>query len=44
MKKLSLIVTMCFGVITCYAQDVKEADVPVAVKDAFAKKYPGLKA
>lgn len=44
MKKLIFIVALCFGVSASYAQDVKEADVPAAVKEAFAKKYPGLKA
>lgn len=44
MKKLTLIVALSFGVSASYAQKVKEADVPVVVKDAFAKKYPGLKA
>ena len=44
MKTLTLIAAMSFGVFAGYSQDVKEADVPSAVKDAFAKKYPGLKA
>lgn len=44
MKTFTLIVAMSFGVFGGYAQDVKEADVPAAVKEAFAKKYPGLKA
>lgn len=44
MKTLILIVVMNFGVFVSYAQDVKEADVPVLVKEAFAKKYPNLKA
>lgn len=34
---------LCLGLGTGYAQKVKEAEVPAAVKDAFAKKYPGLK-
>lgn len=44
MKKVSLIVALCLGLGTSYAQKVKEAEVPAAVKDAFAKKYPGIKA
>lgn len=44
MKTLILIVVMNFGVFVSYAQDVKEADVPVLVKEAFTKKYPNLKA
>ena len=44
MKKITLIAALCLGLGTSYAQKVKEAEVPVAVKDAFAKKYPGMKA
>ena len=44
MKKITLIVALCLGITASYGQDVKEADVPAPVKDAFAKKYPGLKA
>lgn len=44
MKNLTLIIALSFGAFSGYAQDVKEADVPAAVKEAFAKKYPGLKA
>ncbi len=44
MKKITLIVALSLGLTAGYAQDVKEADVPAAVKEAFAKKYPGLKA
>lgn len=44
MKNLTFIVALSFGAFSGYAQEVKEADVPAAVKEAFAKKYPGLKA
>jgi len=44
MKKITLIVALSLGLTAGYAQDVKEADVPAPVKEAFAKKYPGLKA
>ena len=44
MKKTTLIVALSLVVMAGYAQKVKEAEVPAAVKDAFAKKYPGLKA
>jgi hypothetical protein len=44
MKRMTLIVALSLGITAGYAQKVKEAEVPVAVKDAFAKKYPGLKA
>jgi hypothetical protein len=44
MKKLTLLAALCLGSTTGFAQKVKDAEVPAAVKDAFAKKYPGLKA
>jgi hypothetical protein len=44
MRKLTLIVALCLGITAGYAQKVKAEEVPVAVKDAFTKKYPGLKA
>ena len=44
MKKITLLLALCLGLGTGYAQKVKEAEVPAAVKEAFAKNYPGLKA
>ncbi len=44
MKKVTLIVALCLGLGTSYAQKVKAEEVPTATKDAFAKKYPGMKA
>ena len=44
MKKITLMMALCLGLTTGYAQKVKAAEVPAAVKDAFAKKYPGAKA
>ena len=41
---MGIIIALYFGINAGYAQKVKEADVPAAVKEAFAKKYPGLKA
>jgi len=34
---------LCLCLSIGYAQKVKEAEVPTAVKDAFAKKYAGIK-
>lgn len=43
MKKY-IVVVFSLTVFTGYSQKIKEADLPSAVKDAFSKKYPGLKA
>ncbi len=43
MKKI-VIIALCLGFTAVKAQDVKEADVPAKVKEAFAKKYAGSKA
>jgi len=41
----TIISTIALSLVVCFAsaQKVKEAEVPAAVKDAFAKKYPGVK-
>ena len=45
MKKLTLTtITLCLGFTLAKAQEVKEADVPAKVKEAFAKKYASSKA
>ena len=44
MKKITLIAALCLGITAGYAQKVKEADVPSAVKDAFKKAHPTAKA
>ena len=45
MKKLIITaVALCFVFTFAKAQDLKEADVPAKVKEAFAKKYAGSKA
>lgn len=42
-KSIAFIVVMLPATFT-FAQKLKEADVPSAVKEAFVKKYPGAKA
>ena len=44
MKKITLIAVLCFGITASYAQKVKEAEVPSAVKEAFKKQHPAAKA
>lgn len=44
MKNLIAIAAVALVTNVACAQKVKEADVPAAVKEAFAKKYPGTKA
>ncbi len=44
MKKATAIIAAMFITTFAFAQKVKEADVPAPVKDAFSKKYPGVKA
>jgi hypothetical protein len=44
MKKITLIVALSLGVSASYAQTVKEAEVPAAVKEAFKKQHPTAKA
>jgi hypothetical protein len=36
-------IALCLGFTIANAQDVKEADVPAAVKKGFSTKYPGSK-
>lgn len=43
MKKLIITLTICSGITYTHAQHLKEAEVPLTVKEAFAKKYPGTK-
>lgn len=43
MKKIAIVV-LCLGFTAAKAQELKEADVPAKVKEAFAKKYAGSKA
>lgn len=43
MKNLIIIAALSLGFGSAYAQKLKEADVPAAVKESFAKKYPGAK-
>lgn len=44
MKKTMTLIACCLVFGYANAQEVKEADVPAAAKEAFAKKYPGVKA
>ncbi len=45
MKTMIVTLALCFGLSSfANAQELKESDVPVNVKNAFAKKYPGVKA
>lgn len=44
MKKEIAILALCLGFTATKAQELKEADVPANVKEAFAKKYAGSKA
>ena len=45
MRKLTITtIALCLGFTIANAQEVKEAEVPAKVKDAFAKKYAGSKA
>ncbi len=43
-KKILSAALIIFISATTFAQKVKETDIPVAVKDAFTKRYPGIKA
>lgn len=44
MKKITILtIVLCFGFTIAHAQNIKEANVPLAVKESFSKKYPGLK-
>ena len=45
MKKLILSALLLVGAInfTAVSQNLKDKDVPVIVKSAFAKKYPNIK-
>lgn len=38
---LTILATLVTGTCVLFAQGLKEKNVPAAVKDAFAKKYPG---
>lgn len=44
MKKTSFILALCLAAGCASAQKLKEAEVPSAVKDSFAKQHPGTKA
>lgn len=44
MKSTIAIIALCFSYSVTKAQEVKEAEVPTKVKEAFAKKYTGSKA
>ena len=43
-KPIALVLAFFVLTFTTKAQEVKEADVPAIVKEAFAKKYPGANA
>ena len=43
MKKIFAICLVCLSIITANAQKLNEADVPVIIKNAFVKMYPGIK-
>ena len=43
MKNGIIIVALSLGFGSAYAQKMKEADVPAAVKESFTKKYAGAK-
>ena len=43
MKHKILLLAIGFTTFTAYAQKMKEADLPVPVKTAFSKQYPGIK-
>ena len=43
MKKIITICLVCLSIISVNAQKLNEADVPVVVKNAFNKMYPGIK-
>ena len=43
MKKLIALTVLGFGLSQVYGQKIKESEVPVAVKSAFAKAHPAAK-
>lgn len=43
MKKVLAVGLMCFSMMAANAQKLNEADVPVIIKNAFVKMYPGIK-
>lgn len=43
MKQLFAVGFICFSIMAANAQKLNEADVPVIIKDAFAKMYPDIK-
>ncbi|HQW84771.1 MAG TPA: PepSY-like domain-containing protein [Ferruginibacter sp.] len=43
MKKIIAICLVCLSIITVNAQKLNVADVPVIIKNAFIKMYPGIK-
>lgn len=43
MKKLIIILALSLGIGSAYAQKLKEADVPAAVRESFKKNYPTAK-
>lgn len=44
MKKVFAVALVCFSIMSVNAQKLNEADVPVIIKNAFVKMYPGIKA
>jgi hypothetical protein len=44
MKKIIVMTTLCLGLSSVYAQKIKEADVPAAVKEGFKNSFPNSKA
>lgn len=43
MKKVLAVGLVCFSIMVVNAQKLNEADVPVIIKKAFVKMYPGIK-
>lgn len=43
MKKVLAVGLVCFSIMVVNAQKLNEADVPVIIKNAFVKMYPGIK-
>ncbi len=43
MKKIIVMLALSFGIGSAFAQKVKEADIPAAVKESFVKHYPNTK-
>lgn len=43
MKKIFAICLVCLSIISVNEQKLNKADVPVLIKNAFIKMYPGIK-